>query len=106
MAGGQLLERDQLEVGGILRVDDVHARDVRVGAGRTPERARVARQERQLAPLVHVHVLVLPERPGRARRAAEVVVVLEHQPVVAELVEQHGALRIGHIVGLEPEAAG
>jgi hypothetical protein len=106
VAGRQLLERDQLQVGRILRVDDVHAGDVRIGVRGAAEGPRVARQERELAPLVDVHVLVLPVRPARARRAAEGQVVREHELVVADLVEQLRALRIRHVIGLQAEAPG
>jgi hypothetical protein len=99
--GRQLLEGEQLERGRILGVDDVDAGDARVARRRAAIGARVARQERELAPRVDVHVLVLPEGRARARRVA-----LQAQLVIGDLVEQARVGAVGEAVGLEAEAPG
>ena len=103
----------------VLGVDDVDAGDVgravrvrltRLAARRAAVRARVARDQHELARLVDVHVLVLPERRLRIaarlghgevrRRIARQLEVLR-----GDLVQQLRVRRVGERVRLQPEAA-
>ena len=110
---GQLLEGQQLEVGRVLGVDDVDAGDVgravRVRIARRTRRrpavgARIARQQRELALVVDVHVLVLPERRLRVRRRVRRV-ARQPQLLGGDLVQELRLGRVGEVIRLQAEAA-